>query len=92
MASRIHNVLEEKDASTSLLFNSVLEYVIKKSKRNRNSWTKLADRVNLFEENINIKNNTISVQASKDSDLKVNMIRTKYINMTGTKTGNNYII
>jgi len=35
VASRIHNVLEEKDASTSLLFNSVLEYVVMEVQENQ---------------------------------------------------------
>jgi hypothetical protein len=85
----IQNGLKQEDTLSSLLFNFVLEYAIRKVQENqmglkRNGTHKLlayADDVNLLGDNIDTlkKNTETLIDASKEVGLEVNVEKTKYM-------------
>jgi hypothetical protein len=99
----IQNGLKQGDALSSLLFNFVLEYAIKRVHENqvglKLNWTHnllaYADDVNIVGENIDaIKKNTeVLLDVSKKVGLDVNPEKTKYMLMSRSqKTGQKHSI
>jgi hypothetical protein len=81
--------LKQRDALSPLLFNSALEYAIRKVQKNqvglKLNWTHqllaYADSVNLLGDNIDtIKKNTeYLIDASKEVGLEINVEKSKYM-------------
>jgi hypothetical protein len=85
----IQNSLKQGDALSPLLFNSALEYVIRKIQENQlglklNGTHQLlayADDVNLLKDNIDTikKNMETLIESSKKVGLEINIEKTKYM-------------
>jgi hypothetical protein len=88
----IQNGLKQGDAFSPLLFNSALEYAIRKSQENEvclelnetHQSLVYADDVNLLDDSVNTKkeNSETLLEASRDIGLEINAEKTKYMIMS----------